>query len=424
MMGTRLLAPAELAGFGQKFGVKIGASDRTAFIGIRYLPSKPNCLHPGSAHASPVQNRRNFLAFIQTLSPLFVMRDASAHPVASPAITRRLAVGWRLAAAGGVAGAFTNCLLFPLDTVKTLRQSDPARFPGALPAAASVLRRQGLRGLYAGLSPALVGSALSSALYFGTYEFVRRRLNRSGDASGRVSLFASPVRRIPGNALAAAAGNVASSVLFVPKEVVKQRMQAGVSSGQFLGAALGLIRADGVQGLYRGYKATLLRNIPSTMLRFVLYEEAKLLMQRRGALFARDEKSVEHTEGKRARVASDASPQASRKLTNVELVGAGAISGAIASAMTTPMDVIKTTFATGKARPGVGIMGAAKDIVRTRGVGGLYVGIRPRVMWSALFAAIGFSSYEMCKNWFAPSYALDTASETLGKARSRRLLRT
>jgi solute carrier family 25 (mitochondrial S-adenosylmethionine transporter), member 26 len=327
-----------------------------------------------------------------------VMRnDLQRQTTSALAAVPRIAVGWRLAAAGGAAGALTNCILFPLDTVKTLRQADPVRFPGALPAALSVLRRQGLRGLYAGISPALVGSALSSALYFGTYEFVRRRMRRArrlGSGSGTATFFASPVRRIPGNALAAASGNIASSVLFVPKEVVKQRMQAGVDTGQFVGAALGLIRADGVAGLYRGYKATLLRNIPSTVLRFVLYEEAKLMMQGVSASPFASRKGA----GK----SSALSPL--RQLSTLQLVGAGAISGAIASAITTPMDVIKTTLATGKSAPGAGIVQVAADIVKQRGVAGLYVGIRPRVLWSGLFAAIGFSTYEVCKSWLAPKY--------------------
>lgn len=354
------------------------------------------------------------------------MRDDRPKAVAVVAAAPRVAVGWRLAAAGGLAGALTNCALFPLDTVKTLRQADPARFPGALPAARDVLRRHGLAGLYAGVSPALVGSALSSALYFGTYELVRRRMRaaRRGAAAGAgAGFFASPARRIPGNALAAACGNIASSLLFVPKEVVKQRMQAGVDSGQFVRAARTLVRVEGLQGLYRGYKATLLRNIPSTMLRFVLYEEAKLALAagRLGSRVRRKAGGAATRGNARRGARADPPP---RELATLELVGAGAASGAVASAITTPMDVIKTTFATGKAAPGAGIFDVAATIVKERGVGGLYVGIRPRVLWSGLFAAVGFSTYELCKAWLAPKYNIIDApavQEAELKPRRRRL---
>lgn len=326
-------------------------------------------------------------------------RDHAAVAVPSA----RVAVGWRLAAAGGVAGAITNCLLFPLDTVKTIRQSDPAKFPGAVPAALEVLRTKGLPGLYSGISPALLGSALSSALYFGTYEYVRRQIRRASTSDGS-SVFSSRLKRVPVNAIAAASGNVASSVLFVPKEVVKQRMQAGVDSGKFVGAALRLFRADGVAGLYRGYKATLLRNIPSTMLRFVLYEEAKLVLQ--GLVRS----PLDDFSGRNAKGRQRITVTAKRQISAFESVAAGAVSGGISSAITTPMDVIKTRFATGKAVKGTGILRVAKDIVRERGVAGLYVGIQPRVVWSALFAAIGFSSYEICKKQFAPAYSVEDTS--------------
>lgn len=36
------------------------------------------------------------------------------------------------------------------------------------------------------------------------------------------------------------------------------------------------LREKGVRGLYRGYWATLSRNVPSAIIRFSLYEEIKL----------------------------------------------------------------------------------------------------------------------------------------------------
>jgi solute carrier family 25 (mitochondrial S-adenosylmethionine transporter), member 26 len=247
-----------------------------------------------------------------------------------------------------------------------------------------VMASRGVVGVYQGLTPALLGSALSSALYFSTYEVVRKEFSKRAS---------SKRWRAPRNALAAACGNVASSILFVPKEVVKQRMQAGVglNSGRFVGAAVSLVQADGLGGLYRGYKATLLRNIPSTVLRFVLYEEAKLALMR---MHARNKsRAPDHVP-----MLSPLSPQ--------EHLAAGAVSGAIASAITTPMDVIKTRFATGNVAKGRGILRVAAEIVCERGVAGLYVGLRPRVLWSALFAAIGFSSYELAKYAFAKNVAV------------------
>lgn len=275
--------------------------------------------------------------------------------------------GLRLALAGALAGMFTNTLLHPLDTVKTLRQTDPANYRGVAPALVRVVQLRGPFALYAGIAPALLGSALSSALYFGVYELAKTQLS-----SLAPDAFRDRRQRVPLTALSAACGNVASSVLFVPKEVVKQRMQAGLHSGRFFSAAVAVVRTSGMPGLYRGYKATLLRNIPSTMIRFALYEELKIL-------------------GVRAKGGQQLKPR--------EFVLAGALAGATSSAFTTPMDVVKTRLATGVIEPGAGIAGALKDIFQRDGVAGLFVGLRPRLIWAALFAAVGFSSYEMCKAW-------------------------
>ncbi|KAI0566551.1 mitochondrial carrier [Gracilaria domingensis] len=278
--------------------------------------------------------------------------------------------GWRLAAAGGMAGMLTNTLLHPLDTVKTVRQADPKHFRGMTPTLLAIIRTRGPFALYAGIVPALIGSALSSALYFGAYEFAKSSFAQVSPCS-----FQKTKTRVPLTALSAACGNVASSVLFVPKEVVKQRMQSGAEVGNFFAAASSILRNSGAAGLYRGYKATLLRNIPSTMLRFAIYEEAKLAIRR---LKGGDSK---------------------RPLTFSEFIVAGSVAGVTSSACTTPMDVLKTRFATGAIKPGTAIVPAIREVVRRDGVPGLFVGIRPRIVWAALFAAIGFSSYEVCKSW-------------------------
>lgn len=279
--------------------------------------------------------------------------------------------GWRLAAAGGMAGMVTNSILHPLDTVKTVRQTDPRRFGSMASTLRAIVSQRGPAALYAGLIPALVGSSISSAIYFGIYELAKT-------AAARIfpTAWNDPRSRVPLTAVSAACGNVSSSFLLVPKEVVKQRMQSGVAVGNSVTVITDLIRQSGPLGLYRGYKATLLRNVPSTMLRFAVYEEAKLAIRRLRPSARRDD-----------------------PLSSPEFITAGSIAGAFSSACTTPMDVVKTGFATGRIKQGAPLIPAFRDIVRSEGVGGLFVGVRPRVIWSALFAAIGFTSYEICKKW-------------------------
>ena len=102
-------------------------------------------------------------------------------------------------------------------------------------------RTRGPLAIYTGLPTAVFGAMPSSALYFGTYESVKTRLLgaaarmfppdgarggigndvvRRGEGEGL-----HPAARAGAHAVAAACGNAASSLLFVPKEYVKQKIQ-------------------------------------------------------------------------------------------------------------------------------------------------------------------------------------------------------
>ncbi len=75
----------------------------------------------------------------------------------------------------------------------------------------------------------------------------------------------------------------------------------------------------------------------------------------------------------------------------------GAIAGAVASAITTPFDVVKTLSATGKLPAGQGMIAGMGSVVRTKGVQGLYGGVKPRILISTISTAIGFSAFDAFK---------------------------
>ena len=71
-----------------------------------------------------------------------------------------------------------------------------------------------------------------------------------------------------------AAGALAASVIRVPQEVLKQRVQADI----YPNAAVGLSRIlqdSGVGGLYKGYFATISRDVPWNALSFMFFAQAK-----------------------------------------------------------------------------------------------------------------------------------------------------
>jgi len=288
----------------------------------------------------------------------------------------------RVGLAGGIAGAAGTLALFPVDSAKTLRQSSPSLYKNVRQALGKLVVEDGkwhIGRAYCGVIPATLGAIPSSALYFGAYECVKPwvRQSRLGDpqkASGRFLI----------HSISAIAGNVLSSALFVPKEVIKQQMQYG--GGREVGRVIqDVLQKQGVRGLYSGYSATLLRNIPSAVLRFCVYEELK-------HIFVLDNDQENKKTG-----------------FNWKLFVAGAVAGTLSSGLMTPVDVIKTRMATGTCP--VDMPGCVQQVMQEGGITGLYMGAGSRIFWSTAFAAIGFGMLETAKGWLGVSDVVDHDAE-------------
>ncbi|XP_025127837.1 mitochondrial S-adenosylmethionine carrier protein isoform X4 [Bubalus kerabau] len=157
--------------------------------------------------------------------------------------------------AGGVAGVFVDLILFPLDTIKTRLQSPQGFYKAG-----------GFYGVYAGVPSTAIGSFPNAAAFFVTYEYVKWILHTDS------SSYLMPVTHM----LAASAGEVVACLIRVPSEVVKQRAQVSASSGTFH-IFSNILCQEGIQGLYRGYKSTVLREIPFSLVQFPLWESLKAL---------------------------------------------------------------------------------------------------------------------------------------------------
>lgn len=272
---------------------------------------------------------------------------------------------WRKSAgslmAGGTAGACVEAVLYPLDTIKTRLQA--ARSRGGWKA---LVTSGGGKGLYAGLMGNLAGVFPASALFVAAYEPLKKKL-----------LLELPKEYSAVGHLAAAAGaGVVASLVRVPTEVVKQRMQ----TGQFRSAssaAKEIIRKEGIRkGMYAGYGAFLLRDLPFDAVEFLAYEQMKLSYQKMVG---------------------------GRDLRGEEVAAIGALAGAITGTVTTPLDVIKTRLMVqGSANQYKGILDCAATIVKEEGPSALMKGVSARVGWITLGGCVFFTCLEKSKEFYAP----------------------
>lgn len=253
--------------------------------------------------------------------------------------------------AGGTAGVVVESALYPIDTIKTRLQA--ARGGGKIL----------LKGLYSGLAGNLAGVLPASAIFIGVYEPTKQKL---------LKLFPENLTAFA-HLTAGAIGGAASSLVRVPTEVVKQRMQ----TGQFRSApdAVRLIVAkEGFKGLYAGYSSFLLRDLPFDAIQFCIYEQLRI-----GYKLA-----------------------AKRDLNDPETAVIGAFAGAITGAITTPLDVIKTRLMVqGSANQYKGVIDCVQTVVREEGPAALMKGIGPRVLWIGIGGSIFFGVLERTKTFLA-----------------------
>ena len=266
--------------------------------------------------------------------------------------------------AGGVAGTVTDISLYPLDTIKTRLQS-PQGF----------LKSGGFSGVYKGLGAAALGSAPGSALFFATYEKMKEILMNN---QRNMNIPTAGVHMI-----AASMGEVVACTIRVPTEVVKQRIQAGMSIG-ITNTVNNILTKEGVRGLYTGFGVTLMREIPFSLIQFPMYEKFKIYIS-----------DYRLKKGNKNGVYS------------YEAALCGSISGGIAAAITTPLDVIKTRLMLAVDVHGVpykGFMDTLKRVYhegKASGNGGhskLFSGIGPRVMWISIGGFVYFGAYEKAKS--------------------------
>ncbi|KAF4365920.1 hypothetical protein G4B88_008393 [Cannabis sativa] len=295
--------------------------------------------------------------------------------------------------AGAAAGVIVEAVLYPIDTIKTRLQ------------VAHVGGKIILKDLYSGLNGNLIGSLPASAVCVGVYEPAKQALLIS--LPEKFSALAHLTAGIIGGA--------ASSLIRVPTEVVKQRMQ----TGQFASApnAVRLIIAkEGFKGLYAGYGSFLLRDLPFDAIQFCMYEQLRIgyKIVRKIGLEICGWRIFPNCYFSAFPSFLEDNPLARRELNDLETAMIGAFAGAITGAITTPLDVIKTRLMVqGSAKQYQGICDCVRSIMREEGSHIFFKGTAPRVLWIGIGGSIFFGVLERTKQLLAKRRPIDMEKSSL-----------
>uniref|UniRef100_A0A5B7BJW1 Putative Mitochondrial RNA-splicing protein MRS3 n=1 Tax=Davidia involucrata TaxID=16924 RepID=A0A5B7BJW1_DAVIN len=279
---------------------------------------------------------------------------------------------WQFMIAGSIAGSVEHMAMFPVDTIKTRMQalgSCPIKSVGLRQAVGSILKSEGPAGFYRGIGAMALGAGPAHAVYFSVYEFCKKSFS-GGNPNNSAA-----------HAVSGVFATVASDAVFTPMDMVKQRLQ--LSSSPYKGVSdcvTKVLREEGFRAFYASYRTTVLMNAPFTAVHFATYEAAKRGLMEVSPDSASDERLVVHAT-------------------------AGAAAGALAAAVTTPLDVVKTQLqCQGVCGCDRFVSGSIRDVIQTivkkDGYSGLMRGWMPRMLFHAPAAAICWSTYEAAKSFF------------------------
>ncbi|KAJ0978583.1 hypothetical protein J5N97_014057 [Dioscorea zingiberensis] len=299
------------------------------------------------------------------------------HPEHHSPTTRGLLCN---AASGAAAGVIAATFVCPLDVIKTRFQVHglPKLGSGSLKGSLivgsleQIVQREGVRGMYRGLSPTVLALLPNWAVYFTVYEQLKSVLysNDRNELS------------VGANMIAAAGAGAATTIATNPLWVVKTRFQTqGLRVGvvpyrSTLTALRRIAHEEGIRGMYRGLSPTVLALLPNWAVYFTVYEQLK------SVLYSNDRNELS--------------------------VGANMIAAAGAGAATTiatnPLWVVKTRFQTQGLRVGVvpyrSTLTALRRIAHEEGIRGLYSGLVPALAGIS-HVAIQFPTYEKIKSYLA-----------------------
>ncbi|KAF0683575.1 Aste57867_24432 [Aphanomyces stellatus] len=258
---------------------------------------------------------------------------------------------------GGFAGVFGVTATFPIDIVKTNLQSS-STYSGPVQCFRALLAQDGIRGLYRGLPPTLVGVIPEKAIKLAANDALREALDTDG--TGVLPLY----KQI----LAGGGAGLCQVVATNPVEIVKIRLQTQnrlpVAERQ---TAMQVVQDLGLRGMYKGTSACLLRDIPYAIIFFPMYATIR-----------------------------DMGTDVDGNVSMSSVVFAGCAAGATAAGTVTPADVVKTKRQM-KGATYTGTIDCFQKVYAEGGMSALFKGAGPRMMVQAPLFGITLLAFELQK---------------------------
>lgn len=251
----------------------------------------------------------------------------------------------------------------PFDTVKVRMQVQPDEFSGPIQCFRKTFQGEGIYSLWKGTMPALTGALSENMMAFG----LNGHINRLFSSWTNKGDYISPEFE---NVLSGAITGFCTAFVLCPADVVKCRAQlnrAQGGNGRVGDIMRALLKDSGPKGLYRGFGIQIYRDIPFYAFFFGTYDFSCKMFKKHTSL-----------------------PDTTAFFIS------GGLAGQMAWVASLPMDTIKSVIQT--APEPRGIMPVANEIIKKRGIRGLFNGVEVAVIRAFPANAALFCAYEMSRS--------------------------
>ncbi|KAL8161150.1 hypothetical protein V2J09_012639 [Rumex salicifolius] len=283
------------------------------------------------------------------------------------------------------AGIFTGITvaLYPVSVVKTRLQvaSKDVVEKNAFSVVKSILRNDGVPGLYRGFGTVITGAIPARIIFLTALETTKVAAFKMFEPLN----LSEPAKAALANGVAGMMGSLSSQAVFVPIDVVSQKLMVQGYSGHAtytggLDVVRRVVKADGILGLYRGFGLSVMTYVPSSAVWWASYGSSQRLFWR--WLTSGNE--------------NDGTTPSLSTIVGIQAAG-GITAGATASCITTPLDTIKTRLQVMRHGNKHGAVQVVKDLIAQEGWRGFYRGVGPRFFSMSAWGTSMILSYEYLK---------------------------
>lgn len=250
--------------------------------------------------------------------------------------------------------------------------------------------KDGISGIYRGVSAPLVATSPMFAVSFWGYDIGKRivkALDWNSGTSSSSNLNGNYTFSITQLCVAGGISALPSTLIMAPSERLKCLLQVqanevekgGKAKYKGLGdCAMKVYQEGGIRSVFKGTGATLVRDIPGSIAWFGTYE----LMKRQMMRF----QNIDPESG---------------QLSPVAVLVAGGIAGMACWTVAIPADVLKSRFQTAPAGQYSGILDVYKHLMKEEGPGALFRGIRPALIRAFPANAACFLGMELARDFLS-----------------------